>query len=590
MPITRPALLALAVSACTPAWASPHARSFDYVIVGGGTAGLTVANRLTENASVTVAVIEAGTFPEDVVGNISQVPAYATLFSSTELSNLEIEWGFETTPQAGKNGSVVDYPRAKALGGCSVANSMAYSHSSVGAFQLWADTVGDQSYTYENVVKYYHKSMNFTPPDSETRLANATPLYDSADVVTGGPLSVTYAAYSESWSTWVAKGMAAVGILPTDSFINGNLNGSAWQLQTVNHADGHRASAEVAYLRPYLSRPNLVLFTETMAERILFNDRKAAKGVEVTTANTTYTIRARKEVIVSAGVFQSPQLLMVSGVGPAAVLEEYDIPVVADRPGVGQGMNDHIFVPLTYRTNLESQSTVTVEDMEEFNNDATGPLTNPGGDYLGLEKIPQALRANWSAETVEVLSKLPSDWPEAEYLFLPAALFGDTVEGAAYGTALAALVAPQSRGNVTIASSKMSVAPLINPNWFTAQADKDVLLAAFKRVREFFASDAMSSILIGDEFLPGPSVQTDDEILEYIVEGFYAISHASATNHMGKSSNPMAVVDSKGKVFGVKSLRVIDASVFPFLPPGPAPQAHVYMLAEKLADQIKKEW
>lgn len=153
-----------------------------------------------------------------------------------------------------------------------------------------------------------------------------------------------------------------------------------------------------------------------------------------------------------------------------------------------------------------------------------------------------------------VLSQLPSDWPEAEYLFLPEALVSDgTVAGAAYGTALAALVAPQSRGNVTISSADMSDPPLINPNWLTAQADKDILLAAFKRVREFISSSAMSSIIIGDEVLPGPSVQTDDEIMEYIQEIFIAISHASATNHMGNSSNPLAVVDSTGKVYGVKN-------------------------------------
>jgi choline dehydrogenase len=280
---------------------------------------------------------------------------------------------------------------------------MAYSHSTVGAFQLWADTVGDQSYTYENVLPYYRKTMNFTIPDSATRLANATPSYNTGDVTYGGPLQVTYPAYAQSWSTWVAKGLAAIGIAPTDSFITGSLNGSAWQLNTVSHTDGHRSSSEVAYLRPVLNRSNLFLFTETMANRIIFNSQKVAQGVEVacSNTNTTYTLSATKEVIVSAGVFQSPQLLMVSGIGPAAVLEEYDIPVIANLPGVGQGMNDHIFVPLTYPTNLTPQGTVTTEIEDEFNEDATGPLTNPGGDYLALEKIPQAYRANWSAETVE---------------------------------------------------------------------------------------------------------------------------------------------------------------------------------------------
>jgi choline dehydrogenase len=199
---------------------------------------------------------------------------------------------------------------------------MSYTHSSKGAFQLWADTVGDQSYTYENVVSYYRKSMDFTPPDNESRFANATPLYDPADTVTGGPLAVTYPSYATSWGTWVANSMEAAGIGKTDAFINGDLNGSSWVMETINHYNGFRASSESAFLRPYLSRPNLVLFDWSLAERIIFNSRQVATGVQVTTAQATYTFTATKEVIVSAGAFQSPPLLMVSGVGPAALLQQ----------------------------------------------------------------------------------------------------------------------------------------------------------------------------------------------------------------------------------------------------------------------------
>jgi choline dehydrogenase len=278
---------------------------------------------------------------------------------------------------------------------------MSYSHSSKGAFQLWADTVDDPSYTYENVVSYYRKSMDFTPPDDETRLANATPLYDPADTVKGGPLSVTYPSFAISWSTWVAKGMEALGILKTNAFINGNLNGSSWLLETINPRKSFRASAESAYLLPYLNRPNLFLFDWTLAERIIFNSRQVATGVEVTTAQTTYTLSASKEVIVSAGTFQSPQLLLVSGVGPAALLHQHNITVVADRQGVGQGMQDHVILPITYEVNLAIDPNVTAQDIYEFNAYGVGRLANPGGDYVGFEKIPVALRANFSAETVQ---------------------------------------------------------------------------------------------------------------------------------------------------------------------------------------------
>jgi choline dehydrogenase len=193
--------------------------------------------------------------------------------------------------------------------------------------------------------------------------------------------------------------MAALGIPQTVSAIDGVLSGSGYLMLTVNHPNGHRASAETQFLRPYLGRPNLFLFNGTLAERVIFNSEKVATGVEVTTDNTTYTISAAKEVIISGGVFQSPQLLMVSGVGPAALLEEYNIPVVADRPGVGQGMDDHLFVPVVYPVNLENIAVVTDEAIEQFNNEAIGPLTTTGSDYVGFERVPHKLRAKWSVET-----------------------------------------------------------------------------------------------------------------------------------------------------------------------------------------------
>lgn len=573
----------------------PHqnlGQKFDYVIVGGGTAGLVLANRLTEQSGVTVAVIEAGTFPEDVVGNRTQVPEYAGSFDGPD--GAAIEWGFTTTPQIGLDNNVFPYYRAKALGGCSTINYMAYSQTSKGAHQRWADVVGDQSYTYDEMLQYYRKTMNFTPPNEKARGANATAQYNPADTVTGGRLGVTYASYAQPWSTWVAKGLTAIGIPKVNAFINGNLIGQSWQLNTITQSDGFRSDSETAYLRPFLSRPNLAIFNGTFAQRILFNRGAVATGVQVTAAGSTCSITANKEVIVSAGVFQSPQLLQVSGVGPAALLQKYNISVVANRPGVGQGMNDHITVPISYRVNVltssaDENATYLAQAVNQFNTHATGPLASAGGDYLGMEKIPQALRANFSAETVEFLSTLPADWPEVVYGIYPNGVSeaAESVPGADYATLLATLTAPQSRGNVSIASPNMSDAPLINPNLFTEQSDVDVMIAAFKRARQALASKAMAPVLIGQEIIPGPSVDTDEQILAYLKEALNPLYHAFATNKMGNASDPNAVVDSHGKVHGVKNLRVIDCSAFPFLPPGPAPQIQVYILAEKLADDIK---
>ncbi|RYP61970.1 hypothetical protein DL770_009671 [Monosporascus sp. CRB-9-2] len=560
-----------------PSSSCPHPKlgqGFDYVIVGGGTAGLVLANRLTEDPNTRVAVIEAGTFPEDISGNWTQVPGYAGNFI---LGAPEMSWGFHTTPQLGVNGHSYPYYRAKALGGCSDINYMAYSHTSKGAHQMWADQVGDQSYTYSNMLKYYRRTMNFSPPNAGARFANATPQYDIADTATGGGLDVTYASYAQSWSTWVAKGLESIGIPRTEHFINGNLLGQSWQMNTIKRSNGFRSSSQAAYLRPYLNRRNLAIFTNTLVERIVFNSLKEATGVQATTAGTACFVNAKKEVILSAGVFQSPQLLQVSGVGPAALLQKFNIKVIADRPGVGQNMMDHITVPISYRVNVITASAFgdpnyTAWAVDEFNNRATGPLASPGGDYMAMEKVPRTLRAGFSQETVR-------DWPEISFSIYPNGiprnnLTGEEpVPGANYATLLATLIASQSKGSVSIASPRMSDAPLIDLNLFTAQTDKDLLVAAFKRARQALQSKAMAPVLIGGEFLPGDNVQTDEEILEYLVHALNPLFHAFASNRMGKTSDPMAVVDNHGKVIGVKNC--------------PAPQVQVYMLAEKLADDIK---
>ena len=269
--------------------------------------------------------------------------------------------------------------------------------------------VGDQSYTYDNMLQYYRKTMNFSPPNAQARGTNATPQYDSADTVTGGRLDVIYASYAQPWSTWVAKALTAIGIPQVNAFINGNLLGQSWQLNTITRSNGFRSDSETAYLRPFLNRPNLAVFNGTFAQKIVFDRNAVATGVQVIAVGSTCFIAAKKEVIISAGVFQSPQLLQVSGVGPAALLQKYNIKVVANRPGVGQNMNDHITVPISYRVNVPTSSALDngaylAQAINQFNTQAIGPLASAGGDYLGMEKIPQALRANFSAQTVKCRS------------------------------------------------------------------------------------------------------------------------------------------------------------------------------------------
>jgi choline dehydrogenase len=440
---------------------------------------------------------------------------------------------------------------------------MAYGHSSVGAHKMLADAVGDQSYTYDNMLQYYHKTMDFTPYDySSTRFANATPEYNEADTVTGGGLGVSYPAYAQPWSTWLSKGLEAIGLKKVPAFINGNLMGQSFHQNTIFHSNGHRSSSESAYLRPAATRRNLFLYDYTMAERILFDRSKTATGVQV---NGTCTIKARREVLLSAGVFQSPQLLMVSGVGPKDVLRANNIPVVVDRPGVGQNLQEHIVSFVAYQVNVDTGDRLAdpaylQQAITEFNDHASGPLTSVGGDFMAMEKIPEDLRASWPEVTKQALGRLPADWPEIAYAILPSAIPAEfatpvvpPIPGANYAAAVFVLFAPQSVGNVTIASADVRTPPLINPALFSHPADVDVMVAGLKRVRQALATDDMAPVLIGPETVPGAQVQTDEQIIEFLRSTVNPFQHAFSTNKMGKRNDPSAVVDSNGKVYGVKN-------------------------------------
>jgi len=284
---------------------------------------------------------------------------------------------------------------------------MAYQRTTVGALQRWADTVGDQSWTYENVSPYYHKSLNFTPPNMNVRPENSTPSYDFSTLGEGGPLDVSYANYAQGFSSWVKQAYEAQGMSPITGFTTGHLLGSANLISAINQTTGFRESSSTAFLQPVLDRTNLFLFDHALAEKIIF-DGNTATGVQAfsTESNTTFTLTASKEVIVSSGVFQSPQLLMVSGVGPADVLREHGIEVVADRKGVGHGLQDHVFFGISYRVNVQTSSYLAYGDalaraIDEFNTNHTGFLTSPGGDYGGYEKLPPDVRANFSPSTEE---------------------------------------------------------------------------------------------------------------------------------------------------------------------------------------------
>ncbi|KAJ4312857.1 hypothetical protein N0V94_007238 [Neodidymelliopsis sp. IMI 364377] len=473
---------------------------------------------------------------------------------------------------------------------------MAYHRANVGSYQRWADVVGDQSYTFSRLLGYFKQSSTLTPPDLKKRNAsNATVLYDSGafDNRLHGPLQVSWANWVDPTQSWLARALQAIGqTLSPSGLSSGTIIGGAWVPTTIDPKNATRSTSKSSYLEAVLrnKKARITVHLHSQASKVLFDRNKRATGVTVFSNSEEYVISARKEVVLSAGVFHSPQILQISGIGPAKLLRSHSISLVSDLAGVGQNLQDQIFFNVlrgisvpntgTYLATLVQQAFA----VDQYFTNATGPYSSAGG-YLSFEKLPTKSREPLSPRTSDLLAKFPSDWPEIEYIAsgFPGDFLNLTTVGAISGT----LLTPSSKGNVTIRSSSIVDQPVIDLNWLGDPADGEILVAAFKRVREAWNSSAIANIVVGPEVTPGESVSTDAQILEFIRTAAQPIWHATSTCAMGKAGEPGAVVDSRARVFGVKGLRVVDASAIPFSLPG-HPQSSVYMLAEKIAEDILK--
>lgn len=591
--------------------------TFDYVVLGAGTAGLTLAARLGQDGKSSVLVIEAG---GDIDFNLlpkefSQTPGGDVVGCGANDSDFvqnSIDWGYKTVAQKGANNRLIRYARGKVSGGSSTRNFMLYQRPTVGAMNKWVELTGDQSLSFRNTLDAFKRSITFTPPDHTLRQEMPEAQYDASNFGSSAPtapLQVTFPHTPQNFSKYMQLSANEVGTPTTQSFNGGVLSGIQYAPTTMDPKFNHRSTSHT-FLDDAKSRPNFKSYFQTYAKRIIFTkDGNTPRATAVTISTLpngvleTNIVYARKEVIVSSGAFGSPQLLMVSGIGPQEQLQKFNITPVVINENVGKNMQDHIFFGPSYKvdpalktfTELAANPVYLAAQLANYTVAALGPLTNNVADMLAWERINPSTLVSIGASK---LLSYPSDWPYLEALSAPGAVgdFGNLLttnaemglDGSRFNTILMALVAPQSRGTVTLASKDTSDLPIIDPAWLTDPVDQKVAIYAFKRARQYFAAKAMAPILVGDaktaEVLPGADVQTDDQILDWIRNNLMTVWHASCTCSMQKKELG-GVLDNKLQVYGVNGLRVVDASSFPLLPPG-HPQSTIYMLAERAAELI----
>jgi choline dehydrogenase len=518
---------------------------YDYIIVGAGSAGCALANRLTEDPTNTVLLLEAGG-PDDAQ-EIHIPVAFSSLFKSP------IDWAYETEEQSHLNNRRLYWPRGKVLGGSSSINAMIYMRGNRRDYDHWGE-LGNEGWSYADVLPYFKKAENEERGASEYHGTN-------------GPLNVTDHRTLNPLSHAFVEAGIEVGIPLTNDFNGAEQDGVGFY--KVTQRQGLRHSAAVGYVHPILSRPNFTLQTHSLVTGIIFEGTRAV-GVTYIQNGEKEQATANKEVILSGGAINSPQLLMLSGIGPADHLKALDIPVVADLPGVGQNLQDHPAIVVLYSSTqpISLAHAQTPENLQDFVDNKMGPLTSNVAEAGAFVRT----QANLSM-------------PDIQYHFAPVYYLnhGFTVpEGDGY-TIAPCILHPRSRGYIALRSTNPAEAPIIQPNYFADEVDMQALVEGVKIARKLGETQAFSPFR-DVETHPGPQAQSDEEIAEYIRNHVETLYHPVGTCMMGNGS--MAVVDAHLRVRGVEGLRVIDASIMPTVVGGNT-NAPTIMIAEKAADLIK---
>ncbi|MER6346303.1 GMC family oxidoreductase [Streptomyces sp. NPDC001595] len=512
---------------------------YDYVIVGAGSAGCVLAARLSEDPGARVALIEAG--GPDSAQEIHVPAAFPQLFKSG------LDWDLDSDPEPGLGGRRTYLPRGKVFGGCSSVNAMIYIRGNRADFDGWA-AAGATGWGYDDVLPYFKRSE-----DNERG--------EDAFHGTGGPLTVSDGRSGHPLPSAFVQAAVQAGHKTNDDF-NGETQFGVGRYQLTQRG-GMRCSTAVAYLHPALARPNLTVLSMARAHRVLIEGGRAT-GVEFERGGVVDVVRAEREVILSAGAYESPKLLMLSGIGPAAVLGAFGIGVVRDLP-VGQGLQDHYMTLLNFPTAVDSLlSAATPENAELLQSAGRGPLTSNIGEAGGFFRSRDGL----DAPDVQ--------FHAAPVLFHQEGLGAVTEHGLSFGPCV---LAPTSRGAVTLRSARPDAAPRIVHNYLTTAEDRDAIVAGTRIGLDIASQPAVADLVTGT-FGDAPSASDSDaELLAWARRVGQTLYHPTSTCAIG------AVVDPELRVYDVAGLRVVDASVFPTVTRGNT-NAPTIMAAEKAADLV----